>query len=75
MSITISRLPEEPAIYSIVLDEMGDAWQRGQNGLWGCAMGGAHYEDWTWGSVQEEFGPTTFIHNGLVADDADAMEV
>jgi hypothetical protein len=62
-------MPEEPPIFSIVIDDSGDAWQRGQSGDWGCAMGGRFYQEWPWSKLQETFGPTTFLHNGQPEND------
>ena len=60
---------EEPPIDSVVIDRMGDAWQRFTRG-WNCAFHVLHVGeycdeclvDYTWTDLRVEFGPVKVVY-------------
>jgi hypothetical protein len=53
----------EPPYDSIVLDGIGDVWQRDTNG-WNCATPARSFHGWEWSRLRNEYGDIRLIRFG-----------
>ncbi|MEU4726503.1 hypothetical protein AB0G06_43490 [Nonomuraea dietziae] len=64
-----AAINDEPQGYkAIVVDDMGDAWQRHGADRWHCAIDGDDYSYWSWRKLVDELGPITLICAGDPGD-------
>jgi hypothetical protein len=54
---------QEPPYDSIVLDGIGDVWQRDTNG-WNCATPARSFHGWEWSRLRNEYGDIRLIRFG-----------
>lgn len=56
-------ITSEPAIGSVVLDYMDDAWQRRSDGRWYCAIDADEYSRWEWRTMVDHCCPITLVYD------------